>query len=75
MICVVQKQFPGPNGNFAVGERVDTSTWRPLNVESLLRSRHLQPVAFSEVTEEKPKTKLKVKTTKVTKQKRVFDDN
>lgn len=73
MICVVQKQFPGPDGNFAVGTRVDTSKWRPLNVESLLRSRHLLPVAFSEPAVKEKSSRPTVKVNKVTKQKRVFD--
>lgn len=66
MICVVSKQFPGPDGIIAVGTRVDVSDWRPMNVESLLRNRFLQPVALSEdkPSASKIKTTVKAKRTK-----------
>lgn len=69
MICVVQRQFPGPDGMLAVGTRVNTSEWRPMNVESLLRNRFLQPIALSEETPAPPKAHI---TTKVKKTKRVI---
>lgn len=73
MICVVARQFPGPDGMLAVGTRVDTSIWRPMNTESLLRNRFLTPVALVE----EPAVMVKVKTkplSQVKKTKRVFQD-
>lgn len=78
MICIVQRQFPGPDGMIAVGTRVDVSKWRPMNVESLLRNRFLQPVSLTEeATDEAPASKgkaAKPTVKKVKKQKRVLPD-
>jgi len=68
MICVVSRQFPGPDGILAVGTRVDTTTWRPMNTESLLRNRYLTPIALSEET----LTPELTRTTKAKKTKRVL---
>lgn len=71
MICIVAKQFPGPDGMMAVGTRVNVTHWRAANVESLLRNRFLTVISHKR-SDEPIDTSSPMKVKKVKKTQRVL---